>query len=443
MTSTRTGTEQASSPSKPLLGRRFWVLWAAATVSVVGDGIYAGALPLLAARITRDPAAVSLTTVMSRAGWLFLGILSGVLVDRWSKTRVMWQVDALRAVVMGTFAVLVLTGHTSMALIYGVSLLLGLVAPFFENAFSAVLPHVVEPPALERANSWTQTSLVMGANLAGPPLGAALFVWLPGLPLVLEAASFAVAAALVALLRRRMDDRPPPTSAARTSLGTELADGLRYLLGHRLLRTLAMLLAAINAISGAVVSLLVLYVLEVMDYPEAAYGWFMAVFAIGGLVGAAAVPKLKARLGTFTAGLLRAGGAAGVPKLKARLGTFTAVLLAAGGFTVGALLMGLLPYLPLVVVGIVVTGIGSSLWNVITMSLRQRIVPSHMLGRVTGVYRMLGLGAIPFGAAAGGVVAQATNVQVAYVVAGLVVGAATIASVVPLRTGLAELPGNA
>ncbi|MFL6134342.1 MAG: MFS transporter [Nocardioidaceae bacterium] len=421
MTSTRTGTEQASSPSKPLLGRRFWVLWAAATVSVVGDGIYAGALPLLAARITHDPEAVSLTTVMSRAGWLFLGILSGVLVDRWSKTRVMWQVDALRAVVMGTFAVLVLTGHTSMALIYVVSLLLGLVAPFFENAFSAVLPHVVEPPALERANSWTQTSLVMGANLAGPPLGAALFVWLPGFPLVLEAASFAVAAALVALLRRRMDDRPPPTSAAsRTSLGTELADGLRYLLGHRLLRTLAMLLAAINAISGAVVSLLVLYVLEVMDYPEAAYGWFMAVFAIGGIVGAAAVPQLKARLGTFTA-----------------------VLLAAGGFTVGALLMGLLPYLPLVVVGIVVTGIGSSLWNVITMSLRQRIVPSHMLGRVTGVYRMLGLGAIPFGAAAGGVVAQATNVQVAYVVAGLVVGAATIASVVPLRTGLAELPGNA
>lgn len=421
MTSTRTGTEQASSPSKPLLGRRFWVLWAAATVSVVGDGIYAGALPLLAVTITHDPAAVSLTTVMSRAGWLFLGVLSGVLVDRWSKTRVMWQVDALRAVVMGTFAVLVVTGHTSMALIYGVSLVLGLVAPFFENAFSAVLPHVVEPPALERANSWTQTSLVMGANLAGPPLGAALFVWLPGLPLVLEAASFAVAAALVALLRRRMDNRPPVTSAAtRTSVGTELVDGLRYLLGHRLLRTLAMLLAAINAISGAVVSLLVLYVLEVMDYPEAAYGWFMAVFAVGGLVGAAAVPRLKARLGTLTA-----------------------VLLAAGGFAVGALLMGLLPYLPLVVVGIVITGVGSSLWNVITMSLRQRIVPSHLLGRVTGVYRMLGLGAIPFGAAAGGAVAQATNVQVAYVVAGLVVGAATIASVVPLRTGLAELPGDA
>src|SRR4051794_6742267 len=131
MTSTRTGTEQASSPSKPLLGRRFWVLWAAATVSVVGDGIYAGALPLLAARITHDPEAVSLTTVMSRAGWLFLGILSGVLVDRWSKTQVMWQVDALRAVVKGVFAALVRTAHTSIAVIYVGSRLLGLGAPVF------------------------------------------------------------------------------------------------------------------------------------------------------------------------------------------------------------------------------------------------------------------------------------------------------------------------
>jgi MFS family permease len=416
MTYTRSGSEQASSPAKPRLGRRFWVLWVAATVSVAGDGIYAGALPLLAARITHDPEAVSLTAVMSRLGWLLLGIVSGVLVDRASKTRVMWQVDTLRAAAMGIFAALVLTGRTSMALIYGVSLFLGLLAPFFENAYSAVLPRVVEPAALERANAWDQTSLLVGANLAGPPLGAALFVWLPGLPLLLQAVSFGVAAALVAVVRPAIDDGPPPSPVGRTSLATELVDGLRYLLGHRLLRTLAMLLAVINAISAAIVSLLVLYVLEVMRYPEAAYGWFMAVFATGGLVGAAAVPHLKARLGTLSS-----------------------VLLAAGGFTVGALLMGLLPRIPFVVVAIVVTGIGSSLWNVITMSLRQRIVPPQLLGRVTGIYRMFGLGAIPFGAAAGGVVAETTSVRVAYVLAGVVLAAATAVAVLPLRAGLSEL----
>jgi MFS family permease len=396
------------------------VLWAAATVSVVGDGIYAGALPLLATSVTHDPQAVSFTTVMSRAGWLLLGLLSGVLVDRWSKTAVMWQVDVIRAAAMGTFAALVLTGHTTMGLIYGISLLLGLVAPFFANAYSAVLPSVVVPDGLERANSWDQTSLLVGANLAGPPVGAALFVWMPGLPLVLEAVSFAVAALLVAALRRGIDDRPfPPPAGEHTSLRTEFVDGLRYLLHHRLLRTLA-LLAAINSVTGAVVSMLVLYVLEVLKYPQAAYGGLMAVLAVGGLAGAAAVPHLKVRLGTFTA-----------------------VVLAAAGFTAGTLLMGLLPYLPFVVLGIILTGIGSSLWNVITMSLRQRIVPPAMLGRVTGVYRMVGLGALPLGAAAGGAVAHATDVRFVYVVAGLVLLGATLIATVPLRAGLAEVPGEA
>jgi MFS family permease len=412
----RTGRD-AASPSKPRLGRRFWALWVAATVSVVGDGIYAGALPLLAASITHDPRAVSFTTVMSSAGWLLVGVLSGVLVDRWSKTQVMWQVDAVRAAAMGTFAALVLTGHTTMGLIYGTSMLLGLVAPFFANAYSAVLPKVVEPQALERANSWDQASMLIGANLAGPPVGAALFVWLPAFPLVLQAVSFGVAALLVAVLRRGIDDRPPVRAGGQASLRTELVDGLRYLVRHRLLRTLALLLAAINGVSGAVVSLLVLYVLEVLEYPQPTYGWFMAVFAVGGLVGVAAVPHVKARLGTFTA-----------------------VLLAATGFTAGTLLMGLLPYVPFVVVGIIVTGMGSSLWNVMTMSLRQRIVPSEMLGRVTGVYRMVGLGAVLFGAASGGAVAHATDVRFAYVVAGMVLLAATVVAIVPLRAGLAEVP---
>ena len=143
----------------------------------------------------------------------------------------------------------------------------------------------------------------------------------------------------------------------------------------------------------------------------------MAVFAVGGLVGVAAVPHVKARLGTFTA-----------------------VLLAATGFTAGTLLMGLLPYVPFVVVGIIVTGMGSSLWNVMTMSLRQRIVPSEMLGRATGVYRMVGLGAVLFGAASGGAVAHATDVRFAYVVAGMVLLAATVVAIVPLRAGLAEVP---
>ncbi|MGZ4427660.1 MAG: MFS transporter [Nocardioidaceae bacterium] len=397
----------------PPLGKSYWVVWWAATISFAGDGIYNGALPLLSASITRDPAAISWTTVMARCGWLTVGLLSGVLVDRWIKTRVMWRVDAIRAAVVTVFATLVVTGHASMPTIYAVALLLGLAGPFFDNAGSAVLPRLVQASNLERANSWNQTSSLICVTLVGPPLGAALFVWNHGVPLFLQAASFVIASALVASLARVA---PPPVVTGPRSLRTELADGLRYLLRQRLLRTLALLLAAINAVTGIVLSLLVLYNLDVLGYPKAAYGWLISVYAVGGLLGTVLVPMLRTRLGTFAA-----------------------VLLAASGFTVGTLLLGLFPRLPFVVIGIMVTAAGSALWNVVTQSLRQRIVPRAMLGRVTGIYRMVGLGAMPLGAATGGLIARATSVRDAYVVGGLVLVAAMAASAVPLRAGLADL----
>jgi len=137
-----------------------------------------------------------------------------------------------------------------MAVLYGVSLLLGLGAPLFDTASTAVLPRLVGTVALDRANSWNQTSLLLGATLIGPPLGAALFVLGPGVPLAAQAASFLVAAALVATLGCIRTG--PTATPAERSLRRELVDGLRYLVGHRLLRTLALPLAAINAASSCV-----------------------------------------------------------------------------------------------------------------------------------------------------------------------------------------------
>ena len=394
------------------LPRPFWVVWTAATVSFLGDGIYSGAVPLLATSITTDPGQVALTTVLSRSGWITVGLISGVLVDRWSKTRVMWRVDAARGLVVAVFAALTLMGHHSMAVLYGVSLLLGLGAPLFDTASSAVLPRLVGTVALDRANSWNQTSLLLGATLIGPPLGAALFLLSPGVPLAAQAASFLVAAALVATLGCIRTG--PTATPAERSLRRELVDGLRYLVGHRLLRTLALLLAAINAATGCVLALLVLYVLRVLRCPAAAYGCLVAVFAVGGLVGAVVVPTLRATLGTSTA-----------------------ILLAASLFAGGTLLMALLPQQPFVIVGIIASGVGSSLWNVITMALRQRVVPADLQGRVTASYRMVGLGALPIGAAAGGLLATQTSVQSAYLIAGLALMVATVVAARPLRASLA------
>lgn len=408
-------------PSRATVGRRslpatFWILWSAGAVSAAGDGIYAGALPLLTASVTRDPQTVAWTTTFGRLGWLALGLLAGVLVDRWSKTRVMWQVDALRAVAVAVFGALVWAGHTEIAAIYAVALLLGLLGPFFDTAESAVLPSIVGPANLERANSWTESSRLFGATLIGPPLGALLFAWQHSVPLLLEAASFGFAAVAVAYLRTRVAAPPVAASAEPRALRVELREGIRYLARHRLLRTLCLLLAAINAITGVVLSLLALYSLEVLKLPPAAYGWLITTFAVGGLCGTAVVPWLRRRLGTLWC-----------------------VTVAAAGFGIGTLLFGVAPQLPFVAAGIVLTGIGSALWNVVTVSLRQRLVPAELLGRVTGAYRMVGVGALPVGAAIGGAVAHATDVRTAYAVAGMFMLAALVAALVPLRAALATV----
>ena len=389
----------------------FWVVWWSSTISFAGDGVFYGAVPLLAASLTRDARLVSLVDALTMAGWLGLCLVSGVAIDRWRKTAVMWRVDAIRAVLMLVFTALVVTGRGSIGVVLAISFAIGLASPFFDNASSAVLPEIVEPGSLERANSWNQTSLLLCANLVGPPVGAALFVWNAGLPMGIQAVSFVGSALLVARVAgasRRPEPRPARSSAR------ELVEGLRYLWDHELLRSLGMLLAVINGVMGGIVAIFVLFVLEVLTLPQAAYGWLVAAFAVGGLIGAYVAARVRATVGIF--------------------GT---VVGAALMFALGAALLGSTPVLPVVVVAIVLTGLASVLWNVVTISLRQRIVPKELLGRVTSVYRMVGMGATPLGAIGAGALAHTSGIRVTYLVGAAILLLAVAAFAPGVRRGLA------
>lgn len=388
-------------------------MWTAASVSYLGDGVYYGAVPVLAASLTRDSRLISLVDALEMLGWLLLGLISGVLVDRWRRMTVMWHVDAVRAVIVGVFAGLVLSGDETMALILVASFLLGLAAPFFDNASSSVLPELVPESGLERANSLTQTSMLLGANLIGPPLGAALVVAAPGVPLAMQAVSFALAAVVVA--RVRGVGRAAPVAEHRP-LHVELAEGLRYLWRHRLLRSLCLLLGAVNGVSGGVIAVLVLYVLEVMSLPRAAYGWLIAVFAVGGLLGAVLASRAREWFS--------------LPTL---------VVGASAVFGVGIVVLGLFPQEPVVGVSLLVTGALSVVWNVITVSVRQRIVPAEILGRVTSVYRMVGFAAMPVGAVGAGLLANVVGLRATYVVAGAVLLVASVVAAPAISRGARAL----
>jgi MFS family permease len=389
------------------LGKPYWVLWTAGAISFTGDGVMFGALPLLAASITRDPRIVSLTEAATNVGWLLLGLVSGVMVDRWRRTTTMWIVDAIRAVVAGAFAAAVLAGLGTIPLLLLTAFLLGLLAPFFDNAASVVVTDVVVPTSLERANGYSQASLVLLSNLIGPPVGAALFVLSTGLPILLNAISFGVAALLVFFTRR---SAPARVRSTDRHLGRELKEGLVYLYRHKLLRSLCLLLTVVNAVGAGIIALLVLYVLEVLHLPEQGFGWLVAIYAVGGLLGAVLAPRLSRRFGTATnlIGAMVVSGCAIV-------------------------LFGVLTDLAPIAACAIALGFGSTWWNVVSITLRQRIVPAELLGRVTAVYRMVAFCAAPLGAVGAGFLAHRTDLRTPYLVMGLLQLAATALSAPLIR----------
>ncbi|WBQ04189.1 MFS transporter [Kribbella sp. CA-293567] len=400
---TRTGTAP--------LGRPFWVVWCAGAVSFIGDGITFGALPLLAASFTRDPRIVSLSEAVAGAGWLLLGLVSGVMVDRWRRTSTMWIVDALRAVLAGILAALIIADVANIPILLIAGFALGLLAPFFDNAASVIVPDLVAGEALERANGYQQVSLLLLASLIGPPVGAALFVIDRGLPIVVDAVSFAVAAILVWSIRHAT---PPQQPAADRHLGRELKEGLTYLWQHKLLRSLCLLLLVLNAVGTGIIAILVLYVLEVLDLPEAGFGWLVATYAVGGIAGGLLAPRWSKR----------------TPMVVSVIGSslVSGLMIIVFGFATN---------LVVVAIAVIVLGLAGTWWNVVTITLRQRLVPPALLGRVTSVYRMVGFCAAPLGAVGAGLLAHSTTLTFPYIAMGVLQLIATLCFAPTIRRELA------
>ena len=398
--------------AKPL-GRRFWAVWTGSAVSYLGEGLLFGAVPVLAASLTRDARLISVTDALQQAGWLLLGLVSGVVADRLPRLSIMWVANAARALFAGVFAALVAAGDASMPLIYGLGFLLGLAAPFFDNASSAVLPELVPPAEFQRANSLTQMALALAANLLGPVVGTATYVIWPAAPFGFAALAYAAGALVTAVVSRRA-----PGRAAHTGDVGPLQlvrDGLSYLLHHRVLRTLATAVGVVNFVTSAAIAVLVLYVLQLLHLPESAYGLVMASFAAGALLGAV----LTAR---FTL----------------RVGERRSVLVALAMFGLATVVLGAWPQVVVSFAAFALVGFFSMVWNITVNSYRQRIVPLDLLGRVTSVFRMLAFLAMPLGALGGGLFAHAVGLQWTYVAGGILLLVTTVLALRPLR----EMPNG-
>lgn len=394
--------------ARAALGGPYWRIWWANTVSSVGDGAFVSALPLLAVTITRDPRLISVVSAAFYLPWLLLSLPAGALVDRYDRAALMWRAQVVQGVVVAVIAVLAALRAADIALLAVAGFCLGAAEVVFSNASQAVLPQLVTADLLPRANGNLQVSLTAGETFLGPPLGSVLFAAVRALPFGLDAGSFAVSAVLLSGLPRL-----PRATAGGRSLAASVAEGLRWLLRHRLLRAVAILLGVMNFCSQMGQAVLVLLATQDLHVGTRGYGLLWTAAAVGSILGGLANPMLTRRLGQLPSLVIAMAGTAGA--------------LAGIGLAPGAVAAGVL---------MACNGFFATMWNVVTVTLRQRIVRRDLLGRVNSVYRMVGWGLIPAGALAGGFVARADGLRAPYVIGGIAIAVTLVAALpVLLRTG--------
>jgi MFS family permease len=410
MTPMHAGVARMTDPG---LGQRFWRLLGASAASNLADGVGRAALPLLAAALTRDPLLISGLYSLAFLPWLLFALPAGALVDRTDRRRAMVLANSIRAAVLAALAVVTVTGHASIGLLYAVAFILGTAETVYDSAANALLPQVVRPDQLDRGNGLLVTAEAVGQIFLGGPLGAFLFTLAAAAPLFGNAAGFAAAA----LIMMTLAGGYRPALASRKSIRADIRDGVRWMLRQPLLRGLTLAFGLTSAFQSMAVAVLVLYALDVLHLTEAGYGLVLLAGGIGGLCGGLAAPPIAARLGR-TATLVVVSTVAPLTLIAMGLVSHplaACVLFAAGGF--------------LIMVS-----------NVLTMSLRQALIPEELFGRVQGAWRTLVWGGIPLGGVAGGALAAATDVPTVFVVAGvgfLLVGVAVAVLLVRHRSTIA------
>jgi MFS family permease len=389
------------------LGTDYWRLWTASTISNLGDGMFLVALPLLAARTTDSSLQVSMVAAFSMLPWLLVSLHAGAIIDRSDKRKLMITGDIFRTILIGLLAIVVATDGLQIWMLWVTALCLGVAEVFFDNAAQAILPSIVEPHQLEKANG-RRYSAEMTANIfLGTPLGGALFTLAIWLPFGVDAATYLAAALLVIGLRGTFRSDVDPAKEV-TTLTQDVREGFRWLRSSRIMFGMALALGITNLGLGMTPGLFILYVKDELGVADRWYGLILGIMAIGGI----------------GAGLIG-------DRIIARLGKIETLYATAIGWVLVMATIGLFPVLGTVLVAETLGVFLVTLWNIGTVSLRQQLVPAAMFGRVNSVYRWFAWGSLPIGAVIGGIIAQNSNQRMPYLAAALCIA---IGVVVMTRT---------
>ncbi|MER7363664.1 MFS transporter [Nonomuraea wenchangensis] len=418
------------------LGRPFAFLWSSTALSNLADGVLKVGAPLLAVSMTRSPTLVSLVGAAATLPWLLLALPAGAVADRADRRRIMAGAGAVRAVALAVAALLAASGTLDLWVLLAAVLAAGVAEVFADTSAQAVLPMTVPASQLTRANGRVSSAQQIGNEFADAPVAGLLVGLLPaavfGAPALLYAAAAALLLGMRGTYRPTRNTTPgsapaggttPDSSpAANTTPGSgpaksttpngspaasgpgrrtprrtpgrapsgpllrEIGEALRFLLAHRVLRSLAITAGLLNLANSAYFAVFVLWAVgdgSAIGLPPEGYGLMMTAFAAGAVLGSLLAERIAGVFGEFRA------------------------------LTSCWLVSSLLLLVPVVAPSpwalyptAVLWGVCGAAANVLVISTRQRLIPPELLGRVNSAYRLVGMGGMPLGAALGGVVAE-------------------------------------
>ena len=373
----------------PRMGSDFRWLVASSWTTNLGDGIALAAGPLLVAAETTSAALVGLAWMLTRLPWLLFGLYAGVIADRLDRRAIMMVANGLRAVVLTVFAAAIASDAVGVPAILTALFLLGVAEVFADNTASTLVPMVVGVEDLTTANARLTLGFATLNQLAGPPLGAALFTIGMWFPFAGQAAAMALG---VVLVSRVYGARGRPTdSESAGSLRSAIGEGIKWLWGHPRVRTLTILIFLFNITFGAAFSVLVILATERLGLDELGYGLLVASAAVGGVLGAAAFGWTERRIGVVS-----------IMRLGLIVETMTHLVLA--NTTRQAVAFGTL----------VLFGAHAAMWGTLSTSIRQAAVPIEYQGRVSSVYQLALQGGLVIGAGLGALIAGALGITSVY-----------------------------
>ena len=363
------------------LGVSFRWLLASSWASNLGDGIALAAGPLLVASQTRNPLVVATAALLQQLPWLLFSLFAGALADRLDRRLLVVTVDLLRASVLLVLAFTILTGVVNVPVVLASLFLVGTAEVFADNTSSTLLPMIVRRDDLAIANARLQTGFVTVNQLAGPPIGAALFAAGATTPFLAQAVLVAAGALLVS--RVVLPPHGRAVAASTNRVRQDIAEGLRWVAGHDAVRTLVLTITIFNVTFGAAWSVLVLYATDRLGMGPVGFGLLTTVSAVGGLVGTTSYGWITRHVS---------------------LGDLMRIGLVLETLTHLALALTTSPAVALTI--FFAFGVHALVWGTTSVTIRQRAVPTALQGRVGSVNLMASYGGMVAGSAIGGVVAQ-------------------------------------